>query len=248
MAMFDIPAPMFDWIDSQLGNVAPPGLRLAFWGIVGGIVSMMIYRAISAQERVAVAKREIAGVRRELNTYDGEFAGAWHLARRLIRLSFIQVGRVGWAAVVASLPLLCLLVWISTAFGYRYPNDNAQAHVEALPSGYQAHWTTTAAAGGFVVLDSSPRVVVRDGAGRTVADIAVEAPVPQIHKRRWWNALVSNPAGYLPTNSEVSRIRISLPRKEYLPFGANWMRGWEMAFFAPLIAASLAIKMLVGIE
>lgn len=245
MGIFDAPAPLLEWLDSQMGSVVPAGIRIVLWGVLGGLVSMLVYRAISAQERVARAKLELAEARRDLDSYDGELSGAWPLMKRLLGLAFAQVGRVGWAAFIASLPLLCMLVWISTAFGYRYPDDGTVPDIETRPAGYQAVWNEP---GETDADDSSPRIVVRDDTRSVVVDIALAEPVPVLHKRKWWNILIANPAGYLPQEGALNSINISLPRKEYLPFGFNWMRGWETAFFIPLLAASIALKVLIRIE
>lgn len=241
MGLLDIPAPLFGWIDAQMGGLAPSGLRLALWGAFGGVTSMLLYRAISPQNRVARAKREIDSTKRALNSYDGAFAGAWWLMRRLLGLSVAQVGRVGWPALVASLPLLCLLSWISTTFGYKYPERGASPDIEIYPREYEAEWRR-------VVSDEPPHIVVRDNANGLVANVPLSAPVPLVHQRRWWNTLVANPAGYLPEMSALDSIEISLPRRQFLPFGYDWMRGWETAFFAPLLAASIAIKVSMRIE
>lgn len=248
MGLFDAPAPLFTWLDSQMGNVAPPGVRIVVWGIVGGVVSMLIYRAISAQDRVARAKVELADARRELDSYDGEFAGAWPLMKRQLGLALAQVGRVGWPAVIASLPLLCLLVWASNAFGYHYPPAGTTPDIETRPAGYQAQWNDSRAADAARSSNRPPRVVVRDNSQQVVVDIALVEPVPVIHKRKWWNTLIANPAGYLPQEGGLNSIHVAMPRKEYLPFGFGWMRGWETAFFGPLLAASIALKILIRIE
>lgn len=248
MGLFDAPAPLFTWLDTQMGNVAPPEVRIVVWGIVGGVVSMLIYRAISAQDRVARAKVELAEARRELDSYDGEFTGAWPLMKRQLGLALAQVGRVGWPAVIASLPLLCLLVWASTAFGYRYPPAGTTPDIETRPGGYQAQWNDPGVADAAHSSNGSPRIVVRDNSQGVVVDIALVEPVPVLHKRKWWNTLIANPAGYLPEEGSLNRVHVALPRKEYLPFGFDWMRGWETAFFGPLLAASIALKILIRIE
>jgi len=69
------------------------------------------------------------------------------------------------------------------------------------------------------------------------------APVGVVHQRRWWNALLGNPAGYLPPGP-VDAVEIDLPRREYLPFGPGWLRGWIPLFFAVVIAVSLLLKVL----
>lgn len=248
MGLLDAPAPLFDWIDIRMGGVMLPGVRVAVWGIAGGLMSMLIYRAISAQERVARAKVEMARARRDLDAYDGEFTGAWPLMRRLLGLALTQVARVGGPAVVASLPLLCLLAWISTAYGYRFPEAGRAPVMDTRPPGYNAEWIQRESDDPRAAQGNPPRIVVRDNAERVVADIAMLEPVPLVHKRRWWNALLANPVGYLPHDGALRSVHLSLPRRELLAFGPQWIRGWEMTFFVPLLAASITLKILIRIE
>jgi hypothetical protein len=87
-----------------------------------------------------------------------------------------------------------------------------------------------------------PRIVLADGAGRVVGEIAMTAPVPVIHKREWWNVLFGNPVGYLPDASPLERVDVELPGREYLGFGPSWLRSWEFVYFVVLLACSIAIK------
>ena len=42
MGLFDLPGPLLSWLDSGLGLVAPPTLRLILWGLLGGAASMAL--------------------------------------------------------------------------------------------------------------------------------------------------------------------------------------------------------------
>ncbi len=241
MGIFDAPAPALSWIDSQAAEVLPPVVRLIFWGIIGAILSMFLYRALSPQDRIARDKRDIREARRDLDKFDGDFADAFPLISRLLRLSLKQVGRVGWPAIVASLPLLVLLVWLSTVYGHQYPPSGQAPEIQTMPSQLQAQWVDRQNG-------SLPHVVVSNESRQIVADIRLAAPVPVIHKRQWWNTLIGNPLGYLPDNAAVDRVSISLPQKTYLPFGPGWVRGWELPFFLSLVLVSILIKVVFGIE
>ena len=70
------------------------------------------------------------------------------------------------------------------------------------------------------------------------------APVSTVHQKRWWNRLIGNPAGYLPSPGDVDAVVLGLPREEYLPFGPRWLRSWIALFFAVVIIASLGLKFL----
>ncbi|MFA9461128.1 hypothetical protein [Thiohalorhabdus methylotrophus] len=246
MGALEIPAPLFQWLDAQMETAVPPVGRVVIWGIVGALVSMGLYRALSAQGRIARGKLELAQAQRDLDGYDGDLRGAWPLIGRLLKVAFRQVGRVGWPAVVASLPLLCLLVWMSTAYGYAFPPAGAEPVIRTEPPRMEARWQASDGSG--TGGQARPRVVVAGADGRVVADVLVQAPVPVLHKWRWWNALIGNPAGYLPAGAAVERIALELPRKEFLPAGPHWVRGWEFSFFLSLILASVALKLLFRIE
>ena len=218
-----------------MAGAVPPFARLALWAAVGALVSLELYRLLSPQQRIRANQLEQRSLRHELDAYNGEFAGARLLIGRLLRAAGAQVVLVAPAALVASLPLICLIVWISTAYGYHLPTPGSRVPVHVNESNYQAVWMAATER-------LAPRVVVTDDSGRRVAETAVGAPVPSLHKRQWWNSLIGNPAGYLPPGAPVQRVEIELPRIVILAAGPGWLRGWEPAFFATLIIASLLLK------
>jgi hypothetical protein len=235
MGLLDIPALLFSWADRQMASALPPVARLVLWAAVGAFVSIELYRLLSPQTRIRANQLEQRSLRHELDAYDGEFAGACPLIGRLLRTAAAQIVLVAPAALVASLPLVCLIVWISTAFGYQFPTPGTRVPVQVKESNYQAVWVAAKER-------LAPRVVVTDDAGRRVAETSVGAPVPSLHKRQWWNSLIGNPAGYLPPSAPVQRVDIELPRITVMSIGPGWVRGWEAAFFATLIIASLLLK------
>jgi hypothetical protein len=237
MGFFDLPAPLFDWIDARLAGALPEAPRLILWGVVGAALSMLLYWALSPQAAIQRTRGKVAAARAALNAYDGEFTGAGPLIRDMLRLSLKQLGLVTGPAVLASLPVLFLIVWVSTAYGYRFPDPVGEAAIRVVPEGLQARWADTTAAG------EAPRIVVSDAAGRPVEEVALKAPVPVLHKRQWWNLLLGNPAGYLPEPGIVEYIELALPVRQYIPVGPDWLRGWEAVLFGTILVASLAIKL-----
>ena len=115
MGIFDVPAPLFAWLDSHASSFASPTLRLILWALVSAVISMGLYWLLSPQAKIADVKSRAVEARRALDAYDGEFAGAWPRISEMLRLSLQQVGIVTIPAVLASLPILCVLVWLSTA-------------------------------------------------------------------------------------------------------------------------------------
>lgn len=236
MGFFDVPAPALDWVDSWGGLFLPSWARLLLWGGMAAAVSMGLYLSLSPQARIRRGKDELARARRALDAYEGELQQAWPLIRHLLRTAFRQVGRVGIPAVLASLPLLFMLSWLETAFGYAYPSPQSVVQVRTIPEQFHSQWRQPRTNGG------APHIVVSDTNNRVVLDVPMSAPVAVVHKRRWWNVLIGNPVGYLPDRAPVDHVEVTLPRQHHLSFGPDWLRGWQVLFFLSLLAVSLGLK------
>jgi uncharacterized membrane protein (DUF106 family) len=243
MGIFDAGGPLLAWVDGLAAGMIPAAIRLVLWGLLCGLISMLLYRWLSDQDRISRSKGELKTAQQALNAFDGEFKEAWPLMRRLMRMSLEQVGRVGWPAVVASLPLLFVLSWMSVSYGYHYPPPGSTPRIETYPAGLNARWVTPMPAN----RKATPHIVVTDGAGRTIATVNMKSPTPVIAKHRWWNAFIGNPSGYLPDHGQAERLHIPLPPIQYLPVGPGWMRGWEIPFFVSLVAVSLLLKRVMRI-
>lgn len=247
MGVLDIPAPLFAWLDERMGQLVSPGVRLVLWGVIGAAVSMGLYWLISPQEKIKRNAAKSIEARRALDAYEGDFAGAWPQIREMLRLSFKQIGIVTLPAVIASLPVLCLLVWMSTVYGYYFPNPPSSAEVHSFPKQHRARWMNDDNAN-----DASrplvPRIEVLDDRGHTANIIPLPLPVPTVHKYQWWNVLFGNPVGYLPDNAKIDRVEIDLPEQEFLSFGPSWLRSWEFLFLSVVLIVSIAIKVAFRIK
>lgn len=245
MGIFDLPAPLFTWADQVMSGFASPTLRLVVWGLVAAVLSMGLYWLLSPQGKLNDVKVRALAARRDLNAFDGEFADAWPMMRRMLGLSFKQLGMTTMPAVLASIPVLALIVWLGTAYGYGLPDDETAVAVQTTPSlEAQAEIRTADNASP----ENPPRLVVTDPSGTVIGDISLAASVPTIHKKQWWNTLIGNPLGYLPDDGDIEAISFELPEKDYLGFGPGWLRPWYVLFFTILVLGSLTIKMLWRIE
>ncbi|HEU4986107.1 MAG TPA: hypothetical protein VFT89_03475, partial [Rhizobiaceae bacterium] len=170
--------------------------------------------------------------------FDGEFEDAWPLIRRMLSLAFRRVALVFPATILASLPLLFVILWLDSHYGNIFPPENEPVEV-AVADGYEGRWIDK---GG-----GAPHAEILNREGTPVAEVPVENPVPVIHKRQWWNLLIGNPAGYLDDQLPFDRIDIALPRQEVLPFGPEWLRGWEILFLGSMMLFALLLKRVRGI-
>ncbi len=246
MGVFDVPAPLFAWADQLMSQFAPPTVRVALWGIVGAAVSMGLYWLLSPQAKIKRNQAKSLEARRALDAYEGDFAGAWPQMRSMLGLALKQVGIVVIPAVLASLPVLCMLAWMSTAYGYKYPPAGVEPTIRTHPQQVQARWIVARAAGQSE--SHIPQVQLLNERGQLTRVIPLPKPVPTVHKRQWWNALFGNPAGYLPHDAAIDRVEIALPPQELLGFGPSLIRGWEFLFLMVLLVSSIVIKIIFKIK
>ncbi|GGY02176.1 hypothetical protein GCM10007160_32660 [Litchfieldella qijiaojingensis] len=238
MGLLDLPAPLFGSLDQIMAMGLPATIRLTIWAVIGGAVTMGLYRLLSPQVKIAHAKRVARDARRRLSAFDGELADAGPFIRDQFVAAFKHIGLVLPATLVAMLPLLALLVWLDTTYHHSFPEDGDIPEVVAWPDDFDAEWS---------IDDEEARINVREG-NVLHAQFTLSAPVPVIEQRHWWNWLVANPLGYLPSESGIERVEIDLPKSSYLPVGPGWMRSWMTVFCAVMLIVSLLIYRWARIE
>ena len=245
MGILDLPAPLFAGLDQVMGNILPPSGRLVLWALLAAAVSMGLYWALSPQRKLNDVKHRALKARQDLNAFDGEFEDAWPMMRSMLGLSIKQLGMTTMPAILASVPALALIIWLGTIYGYDLPGKTDAIEVQTTPTTEVQAAIQTPANGSP---GNPPRLVVTDPDGGLVSDISLTAAIPTIHKKQWWNMLVGNPLGYLPSEGEIEAIAFDLPERDYLGFGPDWLRPWYMLFFTVLVIGSLAIKMIGRID
>jgi hypothetical protein len=238
MGLLNLPAPLFDLVDRTLLGSLPPLARLILWAIAGAAVSLALYRWLSPQRRIAEAKAAAQDARRLLNAHDGDLDSALPLMLQSMKLALRHVGLVFPAALVASLPVLALLVWLDGAYGYQFPEDRQAPAIAVEPQTFSGQWRPDGVGG---------QIQLRDEGGTQVAHLTLAEPITRIEKRHWWNLLIGNPAGYLPDNSPIEGVTIELPERQYLPVGPDWLRSWLTVALSALVIASLLIMRIARI-
>ena len=248
MGFFDLLNPAFDLVDAGMASLLSPGWRLALWALAGAALTMGLYRLTSNQERMGQTRTEIRAAQRELSTFDGELDEMMPLIRRTIGLSLHQLRLSLGPALIASLPLIFLLAWVSNRFSTELPRPGTSTPVTLMEPAAGLSWNSPDAIstdnGWLVPWPEAGRTLTLAGSGGDpVLTLPLNAASPVVHQRQWWNVLIGNPAGYLPDDAPVDSIHIDLPQREYLPFGPTWARGAIAVFIAWLFLFSLTIKL-----
>ena len=249
MGIFDLLSPLFSWLDALLGEVSSPLFRLTLWGIVGAALSMWLYVRFSSQEKLAQLKLELIETRQSLAQYDSDFKGALEITQRLLILSLKQIGLVIGPTILASLPVLFLLVWLGTTYNYQLPTPGTLIEVKLFPSQVKPQWHSQASKGleegQWQIKWPIPEqpLQLHDSTDQLITTFPWSQAIPILHKRQWWNFLIGNPVGYIPQNADLERLEIALAENKYLTFGPEWMQSSEAFFLIVMLLCSIAIKL-----
>jgi hypothetical protein len=256
MGLLDLPAPLFGVIDQALAVVLPAVIRLALWGVLAGLLTMLVYRRLSNQDRIQGLKAEQKSAQREIADFDGEIGELFPLIRHALGLGMRQLGLALGPALLATIPVLFLLVWVAGNFGYRLPAAGSVIHVTAPEppgSGPALSWhpaeRAKATVTGWDIDWPGPGQTLELRQSELVLlQLPITEPVPVIHKRRWWNLFMANPIGYLPDEAGIGMAQMTLPQQQFMNFGPGWIRGWMFTFFGVFLLSSIAFKVLLKIE
>jgi len=251
----DLASPALSWIDDALSALLPSTLRIVLWGVLASLGSMLIYKWTSNQTRIAELKDQGLEIRKKLNTFDGDPGELWPLLGRNLAIAGRHLGLTLIPAMISSIPVLMVLIWMSNAFDASVPPVRESVVIKAIPDATHqlpplrweggeveagerpGSWTIS-----WPEVEAPMRLVDSDGI--TLLTLPTEAPVSNVHQRRWWNDLIGNPAGYLPSPGDVDAVVLAMPSEEFQPFGPWWLRSWITLFFAVVVIASLGLKFL----
>jgi hypothetical protein len=258
MGLLDLPAPLLSGIDALLALAVPPVLRLVSWGVLSGWLSMIVYRRFSSQEKIGALRMRQKDQQKEISEFDGEFSELLPLIRKTLMLGFRQLGLALGPALLASVPVLFIAIWVAGEYGHVNPAMGSDVLLSAEPPGNSIHWSSAAeikagdirsSGEGWVVRwPSKDQPITMSDARHTLLVLPLEKAIPVIHKQRWWNFLIANPLGYLPQEGPLDSVHIDLPEAVIIGSGPPWMRGWMFSFFMAVLLSSLGFKYLLRIH
>jgi hypothetical protein len=255
-SLLDLFSPALSRMDRVLSEslALAPVWRIAFFAALGSVASMLLFKWLSHQDELAALKQQIKAVQKELVREQGGLNSALlqnlKLTGRQLWLSF-------WPALLASLPVLFLLVFCSNQFGVETAAANSRVYVTPIalqgsPAEYQwlgvnAQWDARKKAWTFYQPEPGIRASLMRGDQQQLS-LPTAVPTNIMHRRHWWNYLIANPAGYLEATVTIGRFEINTPTRVIINWGPGWMRGWLFAFMLFLVLFSVAIKVVWKIQ
>lgn len=254
MGLLDGLFSFFSLVDGSLGVGLSQEARLVAWGVMASVASMSVYAFFSSQKKLVTIKHEISTARTLLMDYDGAFSEIWEPVKKLISLSFSQVGYSLLPSMAGAIPVVLMVLWIGPHFNYGNLNPGELTQIKLYPEHAfmafesQGSKKIIQGTGSFPWPDSGEAVKLVDEGGVLVGVLPLEKALPRLEKYKWWNALFTNPNGYIPESALIDKIKIGFPVNRFFPFGPDWMGRPEAVFFLSLLISSLIIKVRFKIQ
>lgn len=240
--------PFLNGIDSVLEGIMGPFGRVCFWGMISGVVGIALYGCVSNQARIRDYKANIQLLRGRLGRENLDANQALTLAFRNLQVSLGLLRVVTPSALLSTGPVIVVMLWSSTYYGYEKPLDGEQVKIISRP------WVADIRIemDGNKFSDSDGTFSIQCCADSGLALVAPDGliyrgnpfrpPVPLVHKRQWWNLIIGNPAGYLEDDAAVAEVAFDVNPRKLSEGWPSWMSTWEFPFFGSLLVATLLLK------
>ncbi len=235
--------PLFSKIDSAFASFLPPALRIVGWGLLGGVLSLLIYWGLSPQTMIARLKKQSAEFRAGMLNVDAELPEFMSLSMRSTWASLRLCAVVVLPALAAAIPVLVFAAWVSAAMGYMIP---VGAELEA--SAQDCNIPVSILLQSDAPLSADTVVSLSAEGIEIYSGVPLSPPTPIIYKQRWWHLFVGSNVGYLDSRSTVDAVRLHLPEYEFLGFLPAWGRGWGGLYFVSVFVSALLTKFIFKIH
>jgi len=243
-----------DILDSWLAGWLPELARVCIWGMLSGCAAMLIYSAASDQESITSLKTETRNLRARMLKDELQHSEFMSLVKENLLVSLQLLRKVLFPSLTGSLPVLIVAVWLGTHLTYTLPQESEPVTVDIIPpvTGISFYPENFFLQQGIDVrfipeIDGGPvRIVGKDGL--VYSGMPHDHPAPSIQKRKWWNALIGNSAGYIEADSAVEEIRWGFPRKVFIQGVPAWIATWEFPYFMSVFIVAIVLKLGLRIE
>src|SRR5262245_25562420 len=112
----------FDGINSWLSQWLAAGYRVIVFGALSGMLSMLLYGAISLQQRIRSLKEDARVVRGKLSKASDDLGELMRLTGINLRVSLGIMGLAIGPALISSLPALIVALWMYANLHYAAPS------------------------------------------------------------------------------------------------------------------------------
>ena len=257
MGLFDALTPFWSTIDGLLEPFSNSFIRISFWALISALVSSLVFKKLSSPEKISQLKIKLKNMQNQLNQHDGDFSELKGLAIGTIKLSIKRMVLTFIPALLASIPILFILTFLSNHYELQQPqlNENIRLSIDWGNNQSQE----------LALMQSSK--TIKSGTIQTINWPSSDNPINLInaidkskimtfpfdtsniiHKKQWWNSLIGNPAGYLVNNNNINSISFDFKTQQIIKFGPLWVRSWLFIYFFMTFTFSIIFLFLFKIK
>lgn len=248
-SFFGILAPVLDPANSVLAFL-PDWLAISLWGVIAGLGSMFLYKRFSAQERLSEIVAETAAIKAELDATPTADPAYRRLMGQQMRLGGKRLWMSLGPALLSSLPVLFVAVWLDGAYGLSQPEPGKPVAILAEDAAaIRVEGGQQLAAGWLVSWPLPGETLAITGAdGETLLEIGDQTQPGVAAAPGIMRFLFGAPAGALPAGSPVESLIIETTPRDIAFANQVFPFQWTIPFFAALILASLGLKFALRIK
>jgi hypothetical protein len=251
---------LFNAIDHACGAL-PVGARLGLYGLIVGVLAMLIYWLLAPQQRILAIRAEMADAQRALRAYNGtDPRQILRLSAKSISPALKQLLLLLLPTLIATAPVLLVMDWLESAYAYRLPSAGEAVGmtingglagpdaIRSVPSGAIRQLRSD---GRFAI--SWPAIdenvpILDAKTDQELLRLPLRQAVTSVGRGHWWSALLEGTNRIeLPPGTSVSSIEFDLPPRRVWSIGPGWMRSWQAPFMVALSVAALAMKFAIKI-
>jgi len=215
MGLFDLPAPLLNWLHNILAPYLPDIVMLAIWAVTASGFGFIIFRRLTtnAGHRAAPATPTLVPVPLIAAFIPTIFIATW--LGNNYEYAQPRPGEIVKMEIHSMLP--------ETISGKKkLPRPRIDKYKKRWPN-------------------RDGRLVFRD-TGSAVGTALPASPVHPLNaKKNWWNAFFGNPVGYIPPDFAIQQIKFHINRRKILTSKYYWLSNWRLWFLLPLAVSAFGL-------
>jgi hypothetical protein len=178
------------------------------------------------------------------------------LAVETMKLSIKRMGLTFLPAMLASIPIIFVLTYLSNRYDLDEPNAGDVVPLNIVWEDQSVPSQLSIQRGDMTLQTENIKSLNWPESDQTIRlqegnKAVVTFPIKKstvIHKKQWWNSLIGNPAGYLDNESQINRIEFTFKENKIINFGPSWMHGWLFLFFFMTLTFSIVFLFVFKIK
>lgn len=222
MGLFDLPAPVLNFVDGVYALVLPDIIRILIWAFTAVALGLLLYGRLKENGSGNTSAK--SGWRAYLPLVVGMlpalFITAW------MSNSFEYENPVPGKKVKMEFHSMIS----QNTSGLKSP---PRLRIDK----FEKQWPK---------LDG--RLVYRDTESSNGAALRASTIVPVVTKKSWTNAFFGSPVGYIPDGFAIQKIKFGAQVRKIFPFENYWLSNWKIWFLSALALAYFVLRKVPGLN